>query len=140
MSGRVMRAAECNTIRNRRSFAWHAQPASSSTRRWAPRKSLKFVQERLRTGDPRAQQIFDTIGCYVGCGVAQYVDFYELRHVLILGRVTSGEEGSIILSRAQEVLKREFPELAAKISLHLPDESSRRVGQAVAAASLPALK
>jgi hypothetical protein len=31
----------------------------------------------------------------------------------------------------------EFPEIAGKITMHVPDEKSRRVGQAVAAASLP---
>ena len=98
---------------------------------------LKSVQELLHRGDERARQIFDTIGCSVGYGVAHYADFYELRHVLILGRVTSGEGGNIILARAQEVLKKEFPQLAAKVAMHLPDESTRRVGQAVAAASLP---
>jgi len=41
------------------------------------------------------------------------------------------------MARAQEVLSKEFPQLAAKVALHLPDESTRRVGQAVAAASLP---
>jgi len=35
------------------------------------------------------------------------------------------------------VLRLEFPGLAARLNLHLPDEKSRRVGQAVAAASLP---
>jgi hypothetical protein len=75
----------------------------------------------------------------VGYGIAHYADFYELRNVLILGRVTSGEAGNIILSRAQEVLQSEFPELAQGIRLRLPDEATRRVGQAVAAASLPAL-
>ncbi|HEY6181580.1 MAG TPA: hypothetical protein VIW67_04995, partial [Terriglobales bacterium] len=69
-----------------------------------------------------------------------YADFYELKHVLILGRVTTGKGGDIILSKAQEVLRLEFPELAAKISIALPDEKSRRVGQSIAAASLPALK
>jgi predicted NBD/HSP70 family sugar kinase len=98
---------------------------------------LKSVQELLDRGDERARLIFETIGYYVGYGVAHYADFYELRHVLILGRVTSGEGGNIILARAQEVLKKEFPTLAAKVALHLPDESTRRVGQAVAAASLP---
>ena len=102
-----------------------------------PAERLKSVQQLLHAGDERARRIFETIGCYVGYGVAHYADFYELQHVLILGRVTSGEGGNIILSRAQEVLKREFPELAAKLALHLPDESTRRVGQAVAAASLP---
>lgn len=102
-----------------------------------PAEKLKSVQELLHCGDERARLIFDTIGCYVGYGVAHYADFYDLRHVLILGRVTSGEGGNIILARAQEVLQKEFPVLAAKIALHLPDESTRRVGQAVAAASLP---
>jgi len=102
-----------------------------------PAEKLKSVQERLHRGDERARLIFDTIGCYVGYGVAHYADFYELRHVLILGRVTSGEGGNIILNRAREVLQAEFPGLAARVNLHLPDESTRRVGQAVAAASLP---
>jgi predicted NBD/HSP70 family sugar kinase len=102
-----------------------------------PAKKLKSVQELLQRGDERARLIFDTIGTYVGYGVAHYADFYELRHVLILGRVTSGDGGNIILKRAREVLQAEFPELAASVALYLPDESTRRVGQAVAAASLP---
>jgi predicted NBD/HSP70 family sugar kinase len=102
-----------------------------------PAERLKAVQEKLHAGDERARQIFESIGCFVGYGVAHYSDFYKLRHVLVLGRVTSGEGGAIILQRAQEVLAREFPELAARVVLHLPDESSRRIGQAVAAASLP---
>jgi predicted NBD/HSP70 family sugar kinase len=104
-----------------------------------PAAMLKSVQDLLNAGDERARRIFETIGCYVAYGVAHYADFYELRHVLILGRVTSGEGGNIILRRAQEALKQEFPELAQRVGLHLPDESSRRVGQAVAAASLPAI-
>jgi predicted NBD/HSP70 family sugar kinase len=103
-------------------------------------EKLKSVQELLQAGDDRARLIFETIGCYVGYGIAHYADFYKLRHVLILGRVTSGEGGNIILTRAREVLQKEFPELAQEITLHLPDESSRRVGQAVAAASLPVIK
>jgi predicted NBD/HSP70 family sugar kinase len=105
-----------------------------------PAEKLKSVQDLLRAGDERARLIFETIGCYVGYGIAHYADFYELRHVLVLGRVTSGEGGTIILSKAKEVLRREFPGLAEKVIPHLPDESSRRVGQAVAAASLPAIQ
>ena len=66
--------------------------------------------------------------------------FYDIKHVIIMGRVTSGEGGTIVLAKANEVLKREYPELAEKIRLHIPDEKSRRVGQSVAAASLPKLK
>ena len=103
-----------------------------------PADQLKSVQSLLSKGDERAKSIFETIGVYVGYGVAHYADFYELRHVLILGRVTSGDGGSIVLDKALEVMRTEFPELAEKIELHLPDEKTRRVGQAVAAASLPA--
>lgn len=103
-----------------------------------PAARLKFVQNLLSNGDDRARKIFETIGVYVGYGIAHYADFYELRHVLILGRVTSGVGGNIVLEKAQEILQAEFPELAEKVELHLPDEKTRRVGQAVAAASLPA--
>jgi len=104
-----------------------------------PAVKLKFVQELLTKGDNRAVKIFETIGVYLGYAIAHYVDFYGIEHVLILGRVTSGAGGHIILQKAEQVLKEEFPELFKNISLHLPDESIRRVGQSIAAASLPTL-
>ena len=100
-------------------------------------EKLKVVQKLMKEGDTRAADIYDTIGAYFGYAIAYYAEFYEMKHVLIMGRVTSGEGGVIILERAQEVLDKEFPELAKKIKLHIPDENSRRVGQSVAAASLP---
>ncbi len=103
----------------------------------SPAEKLKVVQGLMKEGDSRAADIYDTIGAYFGYAIAYYTEFYDIKHVLIMGRVTSGEGGSILLSRAQEVLDKEFPELAKKIQLHIPDESSRRVGQSVAAASLP---
>jgi predicted NBD/HSP70 family sugar kinase len=105
-----------------------------------PAEKLKSVQELMVKGDDRARKIFETIGCYLGYGIAYYADFYDIKHVLILGRVTSGEGGQIILQKAEQALKEEFPELFKKIILHLPDESNRRVGQSIAAASLPLLK
>ena len=102
-----------------------------------PAERLKRVQDLLASGDGRARKILETIGCYLGYAVAHYADFYDLRHVLVLGRVTSGEGGHIIVERASTVLRSEFPDLTDRVLLHLPDESSRRVGQAVAAASLP---
>jgi len=104
-----------------------------------PAEKLKFVQELLTKGDNRAVKIFETIGVYLGYAIAHYADFYDIKHILILGRVTSGEGGHIILQKAEQVLKEEFPELFKNISLHLPDESIRRVGQSIAAASLPTL-
>jgi len=104
-----------------------------------PGEKLKFVQVLMSKGDNRTKKVFETIGCYLGYSIAHYADFYDIKHILILGRVTSGEGGHIILQKAEQVLKEEFPKLFENISLHLPDESIRRVGQSIAAASLPTL-
>jgi hypothetical protein len=45
----------------------------------------------------------------------------------------------VIVDGAREVLKKEYPVLLEKINIQLPDERSRRVGQAIAAASLPVI-
>lgn len=100
---------------------------------------LKEVQSLMSTGDERAARIYETVGTWLGYTVPHYADFYDFRHLLILGRVTTGPGGDIILARAREVLASEFPDLAVRINVQLPDEKSRRVGQAVAAASLPAI-
>ncbi|MCU0489335.1 MAG: ROK family protein [Anaerolineales bacterium] len=98
---------------------------------------LKLVQEKLEAGHPGAMDIWKSMGVYLGYGLAHYADFYALKHVLILGRCTSGSGGQILLDQAQEVLSAEFPELADNLHIQLPDERSRRVGQSIAAASLP---
>ena len=106
----------------------------------SPAEKLKVVQGLMSEGDERAAKIFETIGVYFGYAVAYYAAFYEIKHVLIMGRVTSGKGGELILENAQKVLDVEFPEYAKKIQLNIPDEKSRRVGQSVAAASLPEIK
>ncbi len=106
----------------------------------SPAEKLKVVQKLMSEGDERAAAIYDTIGAYFGYAIAYYSEFYDIKHVLIMGRVTSGKGGEILLQRAQEVLDKEFPELAKKINLNIPDENARRVGQSVAAASLPMIK
>ena len=103
-------------------------------------EKLKFVQEKLEAGDEGALKIWQSMGIYLGYGIAHYADFYVIKHILILGRCTSGRGGNLLLDGARKVLEVEFPELLKKIELHLPDEKIRRVGQSVAAASLPALK
>jgi predicted NBD/HSP70 family sugar kinase len=101
-------------------------------------EKLKFVQALLEAGHSGAVDIWKSMGIYLGYAVAHYADFYELKHVLILGRCTSGPGGQLLLDGAIKVLRSEFPDIAEHIKLHLPDETMRRVGQAVAAASLPA--
>ena len=103
----------------------------------SPAEKLKVVQGLMKEGHEGAAAIYDTIGAYFGYAIAFYSEFYDIKHVLIMGRVTSGEGGLILLERAQEVLDKEFPELATKVQLHIPDQNSRRMGQSVAAASLP---
>ena len=100
-------------------------------------EQLGHVQQQLEGGHEGAVRIWETIGVYLGYALAHYADFYDLNHVLILGRVTSGRGGPLLLERAKAVLAAEFPELAA-LDLRLPDEKTRRVGQSIAAASLPA--
>jgi len=102
-------------------------------------EQLKVVQALMADNDPRARRIYQTIGTYLGYGVAHFADFYDLEHVLVLGRVTSGSGGDDIVDGAREVLAVEFPELARRIAFHVPDETDKRHGQAIAAASLPAV-
>ena len=105
-----------------------------------PAEQLRHIQDLHKQGDPRPPRIFETIGVYLGYALAHYAELYDFRHVLVLGRVTSGAGGDLIVQKAKEVLHADFPELTRKVSLHLPDEKSKRIGQAVAAASLPKIK
>jgi hypothetical protein len=93
----------------------------------------------LESGHEGATKIWQSMGTYLGYGIAHYADFYEIRHILVLGRCTSGCGGNLLLEGAGKVLETEFPELMKKVELHLPDEKVRRIGQSVAAASLPVL-
>ena len=102
-------------------------------------EQLVKVQEAMAEGDERAAKIYETIGTCFGYAIAHYAEFYRIENLLILGRVTSGKGGELILEKAREVLDAEFPELSETIRMSTPDEQMKRHGQAVAAASLPAL-
>jgi predicted NBD/HSP70 family sugar kinase len=101
---------------------------------------LLAVQAAMAAGDPRAERVYDTLGAYLGYSIGHYAEFYDLRHVLVTGRVTSGTGGERILQRAREVLAAEFPAVASRTRVRMPDERDKRHGQAVAAASLPAIR
>jgi predicted NBD/HSP70 family sugar kinase len=100
---------------------------------------LEAVQKLVASGDERARRIYQTIGAFFGYNIAHYTDFYEVRSLLVLGRVLTGEGGDLILSVARQVLQEEFPEVAERIRFHIPDEKEKRHGQAIAAASLPSI-
>ena len=103
----------------------------------SPAEKLKVVQKLIEADDERAQKVFRSIGVCLGHTLAFYQDLYGCESVLLLGRVMSGKGGDTILAAANEVLAGEYPELTGKLSLELPNEMFRRVGQSMAAASLP---
>ena len=103
-------------------------------------EKLKFVQKLMEADDPRAQAIFETIGAYFAYTMVLYSQFYDLDYMMLMGRVMSGKGGDTILKVCNDILAEEYPALAAKCKVTLPDEKMRRVGQAVAAASLPKIQ
>ena len=106
----------------------------------SPAEKLKVVQKLMAEDDPNAAKIYETIGTYLGHTLAYYYELYGCRHVLLLGRVMSGKGGDLILDTAKKVLADEYPETAGNMVPELPDEKFRRVGQSMAAASLPEIK
>lgn len=102
-----------------------------------PADKLKVVQKLAEAGDRAALSVFSSIGCYLAHTLCLYAQFYDLKCLLVLGRVASGVGGERIISKCNKVLREEYPELADRITVMLPDEKTRRVGQSVAAASLP---
>ncbi len=106
----------------------------------SPAEKLKAVQALMAQDDPRAAKVYESIGVYLGHTLAYYYELYGCRHVLLLGRVMSGKGGDLILDTAKKVLADEYPEAAGKMVPELPDEKFRRVGQSMAAASLPEIK
>ncbi len=106
----------------------------------SPAQKLKVVQGLMEQGDERAAAIFETIGAYLAYTVVLYSQLYNIEHMMMMGRVMSGKGGDTILRVCNEILADEYPELAKKCEVMLPDEKTRRVGQSVAAASLPKIK
>ena len=101
-----------------------------------PAEKLKVVQKLVEADDPLAVQIYQDIGVYLAYTLPYYARFYDIKHVLLLGRVMSGKGGDLILNTCKEVLCEDFPAFAS-INISTPSEENRRVGQSIAAASLP---
>lgn len=100
----------------------------------SPAEKLSYMQEKLQQNDLKVKTVFENIGVYLGFAIAYYLDFYDFHDVLILGRVTSKKAGEIIKEQADAILKEYFNN--EQITIHLPDEKLRRVGQSIASASL----
>jgi predicted NBD/HSP70 family sugar kinase len=99
---------------------------------------LKHLQALMEARDRRAVAVYRTLGAYLGYALAHLASVYDFGHVLVLGRVTSGAGGAIMIDTALEALSADFPELVDRVDLSTPGEKEKRHGQAIAAASLPA--
>lgn len=103
-----------------------------------PAQKLKVVQKMAAEGDENALAIFASIGAYLGHAIGTYAHFYDIAHLLLLGRVSSGKGGDLLVETCKKTLKKDYPALT--VDVQLPDEMARRVGQSIAAASLVRLK
>merc|ERR1712107_768048 len=123
----------------RRSKCIHILPCAQSSMKTM--RSLKLIQKAMEdpAREPQARLIYETVGVYLGYGLAQYCEFYKIEHVMILGRVSKGKGGDLMLEKANEVLSKEFPELPA-IKFHTADDHFKAVGQCIAAAALPEIQ
>jgi len=99
---------------------------------------LKVLQALMQVGDARAVAVYRTLGAYLGYALAHLANVYDFGHVLLLGRVTSGAGGAIMIDTALDALRADFPEVSDRVDLSMPGETEKRHGQAIAAASLPA--
>ena len=102
-------------------------------------EQLVEVQQAMEKEDARARGIYETLGACFGHAIAHYAEFYDINTLIIMGRVTSGAGGDLMKERAESLLKSDYPALAERIALTVPDEKMKRHGQAIAAASLPPL-
>ena len=108
---------------------------------------LVQLQTLMAAGDERAARVYETIGTYLGYALLDYRDIYDFDDVLVLGRVVTGIGGDVVQARAKEVLVSDdavdpatVVSRPAPITFHTVSERDKRHGQAVAAASLPALE
>ena len=101
---------------------------------------LKVVQAAMEKGEARALKVFVQIGRFLAHTAPWYHEFYDYENLMILGRVTSGLGGEVILETAKAMLHDVYPEWEEKIDVFMPDENARRLGQSVAAAQIPRIK
>ena len=98
------------------------------------RDQVREVQRLVKSGDPAATAVFDTIGCYLAHAIYTYQKFYEMEHAIVMGGISAGPGGAVLLRRCRQVLASEYPDL--KADLILPEEGERADGQSFAAATL----
>eukprot|EP00913_Durusdinium_trenchii_P004770 g4430.t1 len=85
---------------------WPSAITHSSARCWGG--SFHLCQEAMK-GDKaeEVKKIYETVGVYLGYALAGYCEFYKIDHVMILGRVSKGKGGDIMLDMAKKVLEED---------------------------------
>merc|ERR1712099_86791 len=65
---------------------------------------LKLIQKAMAdpAQEPKVRRLYETVGVYLGYGLAQYSEFYPIDHVMILGRVSKGSGGDLMLDVAKK--------------------------------------
>merc|ERR1712048_629562 len=132
--------AACGGIEGDEQYIY-PNPAMCTIKHENHAQCLKLIQKAMTdpAKEPQASLIYETVGVYLGYALAQYCEFYQIDHVMILGRVSKGKGGDILINTAKKVLEVEFSEYS-KIEFHFADEHFKAVGQCIAAAALPELK
>jgi len=104
-----------------------------------PAQQLQSIQSAAHFGDERALAVFRRIGQYLGETLPFWRLFYEFDQLLLLGRVVSGIAGECIVCEAERIMKERGMDSDCRVEIHVPDETFKRHGQAIVAASIPQL-
>ena len=102
-------------------------------------EKLVALQAAATRGEAWVDPVYESLGIYLGYSLIHFAEFYDFAHVLVLGRLTTGPGGDLLLDKARAVLREEVPEFHEAIAFLSIDEKFKRHGQAMAAASLPRL-
>jgi predicted NBD/HSP70 family sugar kinase len=131
--------AACGGIEGDEQYIY-PNPAMCTIKHENHAQCLKLIQKAMTepAKEPQARLIYETVGVYLGYALAQYSEFYKIDHLMILGRVSKGAGGDIMMEVAKKVLTTEFPEIPP-ITFHTADDHFKAVGQCIAAAALPTL-
>ena len=78
---------------------------------------LKVVQAAMEKREEVALKVYLMIGRYLANAAAWYHEFYDYSNLMILGRVTSGLGGEVILETAKMGLEAIDPALAEEIDV-----------------------
>ena len=100
---------------------------------------LVHLQELMAAGDPRATPGLRDDRHVPGLRAPRLPRALRRRAPAPAGPGDDRPGGDVIIERARAVLRAEDPAAAEAITVHTPSERDKRHGQAVAAASLPAL-